>query len=103
MQNPRKNSRASEFFPLIETWKQSNLSQKAFCSCKTISLHLFRYWYRKYRLQNGEVMERFIPLRIEPEKALEGSRFEIHYPNGVKIVLNASADEGLLKTLINAL
>jgi len=52
-------------FEMIEQWKQSGLSQNAFCEQQSIRFHKFYYWYKCYRRQH-EMMdnksERFVKL-----------------------------------------
>jgi hypothetical protein len=80
-------------FSLIETWRQSGLSQKAFCEQHQIVLHVFYYWYKCYRIQkevsSGKPAKRFIELHshsaTSPEVGIEvllacGHRILFHQP-----------------------
>jgi len=102
MQTQTKPSTAAEYFPLIEKWKQSQMSQSSFCTAQNIPIHIFRYWLDKYRQQTTKADENFIPIRIKSPISKITSSLEIHYPNGVRILLDGNTDAKLLKTLISS-
>lgn len=102
MQIQQKPSTAAEYFPLIEKWKQSQMSQTSFCTAQNIPNHIFRYWLDKYRKQTNDADEKFIPIRIKSPVSKITSPLEIHYPNGVRIVVDGNMDAKLLKTLISS-
>ncbi|PWG81026.1 IS66 family insertion sequence element accessory protein TnpA [Pararcticibacter amylolyticus] len=41
---------AEEMFAHVEAWKESGLSQKAYCHEHMIAYHLFPYWTKRYRM-----------------------------------------------------
>lgn len=45
--NKRRYTKASDWQPIIEEWKQSGLSKKNFCEQKAINYKLFYRWYSK--------------------------------------------------------
>ena len=62
-------------FLMIESWRQSGLSQKAWCSQENISYHIFHYWYRRFRVaQSADKNQRFISLRVQPSSHDASSR-----------------------------
>ena len=66
MQAP--TSTRTEMFSMIENWKQSGLSQKAYCRQQNLSYHVFHYWYKVYRDHEGEGSSKqasFVPLHIQ--------------------------------------
>jgi len=78
----------------IGQWKDSKLTQRAFCKEQGISISTFQYWVKKY--QEAEKQEQhagadsFIPIRVsEPGHVeLENSHtgfISISYPNGINI------------------
>lgn len=85
-------------FSLIEKWRQSGLSQKAFCEAQQIKTPVFYYWYKCYRIQNNTLVVQpakgFIELRsdpILPEAAIEvllacGHRIFFHQPVAASFV-----------------
>jgi hypothetical protein len=38
-----------EMFPLVESWLQSGLTQKQFCSNQGLPVHILVYWVGRYR------------------------------------------------------
>ena len=57
-------------FSLIEKFRQSGLSKKAFCEQHQVVPHIFYYWYKCYRTQNNITA-------VEPAKGF----IELHSPN----------------------
>jgi hypothetical protein len=55
-----------DMYRTIASWKQSGLSQKAYCEQNNIRYYVFHYWYKRYRNQQGAVNDNpFIPLDIK--------------------------------------
>ncbi len=91
-----------QMFELIEQWKQSGLSQNAFCEQQSIRFHKFYYWYKCYRSQHETIdnnSERFVKLKIE--KPAVASSVEIHFPEGVRVLFHEPVSSNYLKTLIS--
>jgi hypothetical protein len=42
-----------QMFKLIQEWQQSGFSQKAYCKEQSIKYHVFHYWYKRYRQEEG--------------------------------------------------
>lgn len=47
------------WYPKVELWKKSGLSQAEFCRVHELTLHKFRYWLKKYSSQKA-------PQSLEP-------------------------------------
>lgn len=91
-----------QMFQLIEQWKQSGLSQNAFCEQHAMRFHKFYYWYKCYRKENDISDENnlgFVKLKIE--KPYVASSVEIHFPGGVRVVFHEPVSSNYLKTLIS--
>ena len=102
MASQQNQERQQTMYWLVEEQLKSGMSQKKFSQQKQISLHVFRYWYKKYQQQFTEKEQRFIPLKINPS-ADSCTRLQIQYPNGVNLYLPASLDMQTIKTLINSI
>ncbi len=68
----------------VESWKQSGISQQAFCDKAGIKLATFGYWGRRSKIQD-DLAGCFIELP-NPSIKLK-SQYEIVYPNGVTLKL----------------
>ncbi len=91
-----------QMFEMIEQWKQSGLSQNAFCEQQSMRFHKFYYWYKCYRRQHDVCEDNrpgFVKLKIEkPEVA---SSVEIHFPGGIRVLFHEPVSSNYLKTLIS--
>lgn len=65
-------------------WRESGLSQKAFCHQSGIKLGTFAYWVAKSK---EEKKHGFIPL--VSERSNRSVEYEVIYPNGVKVKINS--------------
>ena len=91
-----------QMFEFIEQWKQSGLSQNAFCERHSIRFHKFYYWYKCYRGVNDisdENNRGFAKLKIE--KASVEPSVEIHFPGGIRVFFHEPVSSNYLKTLIS--
>lgn len=71
-----------KMFALIDEYKGSNLSMRAFAESKGIKLSTFGYWVRKQK--QSEQAGGFIP--IQAVNAPANTSVEILYPNGVRLI-----------------
>ncbi|HET7116809.1 MAG TPA: hypothetical protein VFI29_09980 [Hanamia sp.] len=91
-----------QMFEMVERWKQSGLSQKAFCEQQSIRFHKFYYWFKCYRRQHDMVdnnSEGFVKLKIE--KPSIASSVEIYFPGGIRVLFHTPVSSNYLKTLIS--
>lgn len=92
-----------DMFRMITSWKQSGLSQKAYCEQNNIPYHVFHYWYKRYRDQQGAVNDgTFVPLNVKPSTfPVSNSAIEILLPDGKRILFHQSVGPDYLKALIS--
>ena len=86
-------------FAIIETWQQSGLSKKAFCTEQGITYHRFHYWHRRYKTHHttaGTNVPAFIPLQLPATTASA----ELVYPDGRRLLFHQDVDAIFLKTLL---
>jgi hypothetical protein len=89
-------------FSLIEGWKGSGLSQKAYYRQHQITYCSFHYWYKVYRDQNGEEKSSrsaFVPLRIESAPAAR-PLMELVLLDGKRLVFHHQPSLDFLKALL---
>ena len=101
MQTLLQKATQIKMFQLIEEWKQDEESRVSFCKSKQLSIKTFTYWYKRYKEQLSVEGNAFLPVTIPArlESSLDG--IEIHYPNGVRIVLPKNSDLSMVRTFIN--
>lgn len=88
-------STQEKMFALVEEYRQSGLTAKAFCEQKNIGLPKFNYWVRKRREQNTP--SGFI--KISADQKITNIPAELIYPNGVRLQL-ATPDPVLIASLL---
>ena len=91
-----------QMFQMVEQWKQSGLSQHAFCEQQSMRFHKFYYWYKCYRKEHSVKNEHtagFVKLKIE--KPVVTSSVEVHFPGGVRVLFHEPVTSNYLKTLIS--
>ena len=85
------------YFSMVESWKQSGLSQKAYCEQNTIRYHVFHYWYKVYKGKQYSSTGTFVPLKVSP---LLCGNLELHLNDGRRIVFHQPVSVEYLKALI---
>jgi transposase-like protein len=93
-------------FKLVEACHQSGLTKKAFCQQQGLHPQVFYYWQRKYREANSSSEtandSSLLPLELKEAPKSVNPALEIHYPNGVKVVLHEEPSPDQLAILIKA-
>ena len=90
-----------DMFRIIGSWKQSGLSQKAYCEQNNIRYHVFHYWYKRYRDQQAAIEDAtFVPLDVKPSFPAN-SAIEILLPDGKRILFHQAVGPDYLKALIS--
>jgi len=88
-------------FAMIESWRESDMSQRAWCNQNNLSLSTFKYWQKIYDCSQRQSKSGFIELRTPAQTTRHGSGMIICYPNGVRLEIDAaSSNPDLLKSLI---
>ena len=92
----------------IDSWKQSTLSQNAYCRSHNLSASQFSYW--KHKLQgdhNGlpPIASAFVPVNVEvpPSNEKRSSSLVLTLPNGCALSGWTKDDLPFAKQLIEAL
>jgi hypothetical protein len=88
---------------MINSWKQSGLSQKAYCEQNNIRYYVFHYWYKRYRDQQDTVENAtFIPLNVKPSAfPVSSSAIEVLLADGKRILFHQPVGPDYLKALIS--
>jgi hypothetical protein len=89
MQN--KKEHRAESLQMITQWKQSGLTQKAFCITNNIAYHVFHYWYGVYR-SSQNTSGSFLPVTVTTTASLEP--VTIIGVNGIQVQL-AFSDQSI--------
>ena len=107
----KKKYTKSEMYQIIEYWQESKLSQKEYCKQENIVYHTFKYWYRKYKVEQGLVKantikdnkNEFIPVEISSwskQAFCNPDQIEVLFPNGVHMSCPVDMDIRKLKALL---
>jgi hypothetical protein len=104
MKNISREDRREEMFGIVEAFKTSGQSRKAFCATRSIPLSLFYYWQRKYFQHHQEDIEKsfFVPVSANGRVSSKSNLQEItlQYPNGVCLALPLSTSPSVIRSLI---
>jgi hypothetical protein len=89
---------------LIENWKTSGLTQKAFCAQQCIAYSGFHYWFKKFREDKSLAISGlgFIPVNVT-SPGLERDRassIELVMPDGRRINFHDGVDAEFLRALL---
>lgn len=80
-------TRAAHWRPLVETWRRSGQTQKAFCQAHDLSYDKFVYWRRKLSHNGGGRRRRpssaLVPVSFAPKAAAPG--LSLVLPNGLEL------------------
>lgn len=103
----------TEQFMAVELWKESGMSQGAFCKSEGLNYNTFRGWVKRYRKTKGlgqKVTQPFTNcfLDVEVDEILPPSSIDhqdqkvtLRYPNGVE--LSCSLPLALSQNLVSLL
>lgn len=97
---PQKSSArysAEEKQQIIEQWKQSGLSRRAFCRQQNLSYNSLTHWTRKKRNRSRSVTSDFVPLKIKPATEQVFAQIET---GGKRIQLYQPVTANFLKQLL---
>ena len=86
---------------IIEQWKKSGLSQKAFYQQQNIPAHVFYYWHKWYRDQHKKQSVKSSGSFVELISPTSASGIEVQLPNGTRIFFNQAVSADFLKVLID--
>jgi transposase-like protein len=93
-----KRRNKTTMYRMIQQWKESGMSQSAFCTNEKLSESLFYYWHRKYKQENRQ--SNFLPIKMQTEnKPTESNIIEIHYPNQVRLVIQGNTPIDFIRQL----
>ena len=86
----------------LERWKQSGLSQVAYCRERGLKPHRFTYWKNRFKRTDAGI--KFVPLRFSQNLPVPvaASTFNLFTPNGYRIEVGSGFDAPTLKQLLSA-
>ncbi len=91
-----------QMFSMIEQWRTSGLTQKAFCQQRSIRYYVFHYWYKRYKIQQSGVEDNagsFVKLQVAKPSSSGG--VEINFPGGIRILFHEPVSSNYLKALVS--
>jgi hypothetical protein len=93
-----------QMLAMIESWKQSGLSQKQYCEQNNIPYYVFHYWYKRYKdMRTPQKDGDFVPLNVKPSLSIHTSSagIELLLPDGKRILFHQAVHSDYLKALIS--
>lgn len=101
----RKRKTIAQAKSLMERYQLSGLSVASFCTSEQISTVTFYYWRRCLHELNGQVASMLVPVCFDKpeahgeEHSIE-SRYEVTYPNGVRLSVSSGESLAQLRELV---
>jgi len=97
------NNTQKQMFAMVGDWKQSGLSQKAYCEQNQIRYHVFHYWYKRYRDEQSNYSEpAFIPLNVKPSFSdARCANIEVVLADGRRILFHQAVSSDFLRAVIS--
>jgi len=92
-----KQNQREQMFAFIEEWKQSGMSQQAYCKAHTFSYVKFGYWYKRYKAAQGKERQ---PEFVRIEMPVLKSCAEIIYTDGKRLLFHQPVSTHFLKALL---
>lgn len=85
----------------IESWRQSGLSQVAYCREHRLKKHQFTYWKKRIRTKDQDIA--FVPLRCSQNLPVlvNPSKICLITPNGYTLELTGGFDQIAVRQLLN--
>lgn len=89
--------------PHVEGWRDSGLSQAAYCRQRGLDLRRFGYWRRTLGPSgDAAALPALVPITVADAPSAEG-RVEVHLPNGLQVRLPIALSPAYVAPLIRAL
>jgi hypothetical protein len=88
-----------KMFASINSWQQSDLTQREWCRQQDIPYHIFHYWHRKFKDEQkpGDDKRAFVQLAIPPATS---AGCEVVFTDGTRIVFHQPVPVQYLKNLL---
>ena len=99
----KREANRQRWFDRIETWKQSGLTQKAFCEQQQLGLGSFQRWrgiFMRGEKPDASSAVSFVPVNVTVDKA---SSLALLIDDQLRIEIPAGFDPVTLKQVIQAL
>ena len=88
-----EQTREQQMYALIEQWESSELTINNFCKQHEVKYATFHYWRKKRQGSRSGFVALQPPAHTE-------SQMELHYPNGVRLLIPADTSLPALRQLI---
>lgn len=86
----------------VAQWRDSGLSQTAYCREHGLSVSSFGYWRRRLHAAAGEGVGRVLPIVVAASPA-DAASLRVQLPGGVWLHLSDQADPVRVSALVRAL
>ena len=82
-----KRRTKDEYSQIVNRWRNSGMSRASFCRREKIHPTTFAGWIKKEGGTSPIGSPKLVPLQIEDSRMAQLDRFEVEYPNGVRLHL----------------
>jgi len=92
-----QEDKAIRMLRLVGQWDREKESRHSFCQRHNITIHSFGYWRTKY-LKQQKPSGSFTQL---PAATTQTNQLEIHFPNGIRVLVPSGSDMAMVAHLIS--
>jgi hypothetical protein len=85
------------------TWKDSDLSQTAYCKLYDLNLQSFRYWLLRLQVLEKTEVPSFLPVQVRETKQVKSSGLNLMIGDIFRIELNDDFKEDTLRRVLSVL
>ena len=82
-----KRKTEKEYCQIVNRWRNSGMSRASFCRQEKIHPTTFAGWIKMEGEDSPIAIPKLVPLQIEDARVAQLDRFEVEYPNGVRLHL----------------
>jgi hypothetical protein len=97
--------RQQQMYALVSAWQGSGLTQKVYCEQNAVPYHVFHYWYRRLRTQQGDTIakggEGFMQVVVSAPAASSSPWCELLLENGRKLCFHQPLPASFIKNLVD--
>jgi hypothetical protein len=105
MKGDEQSKRRDQWRKIIDEYLKSEMTQKAFCEQRGLSLPQLVYYHGQFKKNKAPAASAsFVPVKVSvPDKTSVVSEIKLSLPNGFQCFFQSHTDAGQIKRLVEVL